>query len=144
MNADPKPSLFVVDDEPDQLLLVELAAHRSNAFGEVKAVVDSHLAYHELLERARLGQPFPDIILIDWKMPRMHGADLATALAAHEQLQGVPVIALSNSDSEVDRVRALECGCRAYYQKPASFAQLIRILQHLRETHCPTTPATSS
>ncbi|HEU5079781.1 MAG TPA: response regulator [Opitutaceae bacterium] len=134
--SDPRPYLYVLDDEPDQAMLVGLAAQRSGEFADVRTAIDSQLAYHHLLEVADDPEHRPSLIMIDWKMPRMHGADFAAALQEHPELRNIPVIVMSNSGDEADRTLALECGCKALYQKPSAFAELVDLLIQIRRQYC--------
>jgi len=136
MNLDHKPTLYIVDDEPDQLLLLRRAAERCGEFGETRTTVNSHLAYQELLESTEGGQPPPALVITDWKMPSLTGAELACALRAHPVLKHVPVIALSSSYQDADQVDALACGCKAFFRKPACFSQLTALLREISLTYC--------
>lgn len=141
---DHKPFLYLVDDAPDQVFLIELAAQRTAEFGLIRTAIDSQLAYHHLLEVAANPLSRPNLIITDWKMPRMTGAELACALRAHPELRGIPLVALSTSNADADRAAALECGCVAFYQKPTHFADLIGLLRELRQKYCSTAPAATA
>lgn len=135
MSSEFRPILYLVDDESDQLLLMTRAADCSGEFGEIRSAVDAHLAYQELLEMAESSRPPPALVVTDWKMPDLSGAELACALRAHPALNEIPVIVLSGSSSEADRAEALACGCRAFFQKPDDFSELIDLLREIGRTH---------
>ena len=137
MNFEHKPFLYIVDDAPDQAFLMELAAQRTDEFGLIRTAIDAQLAYHHLLEVAANSRSRPNLLITDWKMPRMNGAELTCALKAHPDLCEIPVIALSTANSEFDRATALECGCAAFFQKPIQFADLITLLRQIRREYCP-------
>lgn len=142
MSPDFKPYLYILDDEPDQAFLIELAAQRTGEFADVRTAIDAQLAYHHLLEVAGDPEHCPSLLLIDWKMPRMHGSEIAVALQAHPQLCEIPIVVLSNSDFDEDRELALRSGCKALYQKPATLEELMDILRTIRREFC--SGATSS
>jgi len=135
MSSEPKPTLYLVDDESDQLFLLRRAAERSGEFGEIRTAVDSHLAYQELLDRAECGKPRPNLLITDWKMPRWTGAELACALRHHPQLKAIPVVALSSSYLKSDREEALACGCRAFVQKPYGFYRMVDLMKALAQEY---------
>ena len=137
MNPEQHPFLFIVDDEADQLDLMERAAKRTGRWATVHAVTDSQLAYHQLLEACNGVLRKPDLIIMDWKMPRMHGSELACALHAHPELRDIPLVVFSSSDYSTDRQMALETGCRAFHQKPARFKELVQLLSDLGDKYCP-------
>lgn len=132
-----KPFLYIVDDEPSQVFLMELAAHRSGEFGLVRTAIDSQLAYHHFLEVAQNPPSCPNLVVTDWKMPRMTGAELACALNAHPELREIPIVALSSSNYQSDREAALACGCVAFHQKPVQFAELVALFKQIRREYCP-------
>jgi DNA-binding response OmpR family regulator len=146
MSPDFEPYLYILDDEPDQAFLIELAAQRTGEFADVRTAIDAQLAYHHLLEIAGDPEHRPSLLLIDWKMPRMHGSEIAVALQAHPQLSEIPIVVLSNSDFEEDRALALRSGCKALYQKPATLEELMDILRTIRRQYCkePAGPAKSA
>jgi DNA-binding response OmpR family regulator len=70
-------------------------------------------------EGLRLGtsEPYPDIILLDLLMPKVHGIEVLRSLKADPATAHIPVLILSNSSREEDRVQALQMGAVGYYVK---------------------------
>lgn len=134
MNSESRPPIYLVDDEPDQLFLIKRASERTGEFGEIRTAVDSHLAYQELLDLAAHGQ-LPYLVVTDWKMPGLSGAELSCALREHPQLKHIVVVALSSSNTPEDRDAALACGCKAFYQKPTSFSRLTDVMRDIVRTY---------
>jgi CheY-like chemotaxis protein len=132
----PKPSLYIVDDEPDQVQLHALAAERCGEFGWVGTATEPQLAYDWLLEVANDPGQRPHLVVIDWKMRGMHGSVLAQALREHASLAEIPVVALSNSGDPRDRNLALKHGCRAFHEKPAGLEPLTDLFRELCAKHC--------
>ncbi len=135
MNSESRPPIYLVDDEPNQLFLIKRAAERTGEFGEIRTAIDSHLAYEELLELAVQGRRFPHLVITDWKMPGLSGAELACALREHPQLKDIAVVALSSSNTTEDRDAAMSCGCKAFYQKPLSFSRLTDLMREIVRTY---------
>ena len=67
----------------------------------------------------RLGtsQPYPDIILLDLLMPKVHGIEVLRRLKADPATAQIPVLILSNSSREEDKVQSLQMGAVGYYVK---------------------------
>jgi two-component system phosphate regulon response regulator PhoB len=77
----------------------------------------------------------PDLILLDWMLPGMSGADLVHRLRSEEITAGLPIIMLTARVEENDRVHGLELGADDYVTKPFSPRELIaRINAVLRRT----------
>ncbi len=70
----------------------------------------------------------PDLILMDMKMPVMDGFEASRKLKANPKTRHIPIIALTASVLEQDRIKILEL-CDEYISKPVEKKQVIRILK---------------
>jgi CheY-like chemotaxis protein len=68
------------------------------------------------------------LILLDLKMPKLDGFEVLKVLKATPRLQNIPIIVVSASNLEADRVRADLLGAASYITKPMDPAELIRLL----------------
>lgn len=81
----------------------------------------------------------PDLILLDIKLPDMHGHEVARRLREdiHSRLFNVPIIAISAGALRGDALNALAAGCDAYMSKPIKIRELRACvkdaLQHRRQ-----------
>ncbi len=74
----------------------------------------------ECREMARRMQP--DIILLDYNMPKMNGMDIAERIKSESETAHIPIIILTNEDISVEGVKALkEFGVNAYVHKGEDF-----------------------
>lgn len=77
----------------------------------------------------------PDLIVLDWMLPRVPGIEVCRRIKADAGLRDIPVIMLSARGEEADRVRGLETGADDYVVKPFSVVELIaRLRTQLRRT----------
>ena len=60
----------------------------------------------------------PDLILSDLLMPGISGYDVLKALKADEEMQHIPVVLITGSDAEEDKVKGYELGASGYITKP--------------------------
>ena len=67
----------------------------------------------------------PDMIILDWMMPKVSGIEVCRRLKMRPETRGIPVIMLSARAEEVDRVRGLETGADDYVVKPYSMVELM-------------------
>ena len=67
-----------------------------------------------------LDDKLPDLILLDWMLPGMSGAEWARRLKKEALYQEVPIILLTARGEEEDKVRGLEIGADDYMTKPFS------------------------
>jgi len=81
----------------------------------------------------------PDLIILDWMMPRLSGLETCRRLKSNKKNKNIPVLMLSARSEEVDRVRGLDIGADDYVVKPYAVAELMaRVKAHLRRTRAAT------
>lgn len=124
---DGQPHVLVVEDEVAQR---ELLSYNLQAEGfRISAAGDGEEALLTLAEDP------PDLIVLDWMLPRLSGIEVCRQIRARTETRGVPVIMLSARSEDVDKVRGLETGADDYMVKPYSVGELIaRIRAQLRRT----------
>jgi two-component system phosphate regulon response regulator PhoB len=71
----------------------------------------------------------PDMVLLDWMMPKMSGIELARRLRADQQTADIPIIMLTARDDEDHKVHGLEAGIDDYITKPFSPRELVARLK---------------
>jgi two-component system phosphate regulon response regulator PhoB len=103
-------SILVVDDEPGIRQMLRFAL--SNAGFDLDEAADAAQA----LERIKTDEPA--LILLDWMLPGLSGADLARKLKRDGRTQSIPIIMLTAKDEELDKVTGLDLGADDYVTKP--------------------------
>lgn len=70
-------------------------------------------------EGLRLGMtpPYPDVVLLDLLMPKVHGIEVLRRLKADAATVHIPVLILSNSSRDEDKVQARQMGAAGYHVK---------------------------
>jgi len=115
----------------DNLLNMELATDllEANDFTVYQATTAG--------EGIRLAQNFlPDLILLDFGLPDMHGLQAAQILKNCDATTRVPVIALTAHAMKGDEKIALSKGCNGYLTKPINTRTFVAtILQFLADTN---------
>jgi DNA-binding response OmpR family regulator len=71
-----------------------------------------------------------DVVVLDWRMPRLSGLDLLTRL--HRSGTGPPVLMLTARDTPADRIAGLDAGADDYLVKPFDFGELLARLRALQ------------
>jgi DNA-binding response OmpR family regulator len=129
-----KPSIFVVEDDPDISRLVRL--HLENEGFPVRVYLNSTAVISDA-ERQR-----PALFVLDIMIPGRDGLELCRTIRQNLGLASVPVIFLTARSSESDRVMGLELGADDYIAKPFSPRELVaRVKAVLRRFERPLLPS---
>ncbi len=116
-NIGVKPTIFVVEDDPD---ISRLVRHHLEAGGfTVKVFPTGHTVISES-ERQR-----PSLYILDIMVPGKDGLELCRQIRETPVLASIPVIFLTAKSSEADRVLGLELGADDYIAKPFSPRELV-------------------
>lgn len=133
MNLGDLPLVLVIDDDPDQLDLVRVAAERAGGIRTMGA--ESGPEAMILLDARRaMRLPPPDLVLTDLRMPDMNGLQLMQAVRERPEMKDVPVFFLTSTAYNRDRVVAHLAGAEGFFQKPIHFAGLVAFMGALRAT----------
>ena len=119
-------TVLVVDDDPDirELVTWKLAqaGYATLAAGDGEAALDVVTA------GAIAGRPVPDLVLVDWMMPRITGIEVCRALRENPSTARIPIILLTAKAQESEIECGYEAGVDDYIVKPFSpRAMLVRI-----------------
>ena len=77
----------------------------------------------------------PDLVLLDWMLPRVSGIEVCRRLRSRAETRNVPIIMLTARGEESDRIRGLSTGADDYVVKPFSLPELMaRVRAILRRT----------
>lgn len=71
----------------------------------------------------------PDLILLDWMLPKAPGIEVCRQLRARQDTRNTPIVMLTARDEESDRIRGLDTGADDYISKPFSMVELLARLR---------------
>jgi DNA-binding response OmpR family regulator len=114
--------LIAEDDREIRELLVfrlQTAGYEVHAFNDGEQL----LAEAETL--------LPDLVILDWMMPRLNGLDTCVALRSKPQFQALPIMFLTAKRQEIDVDRGFSAGVDDYVVKPFSPRELVRRIEAL-------------
>jgi two-component system phosphate regulon response regulator PhoB len=109
-------TILVVEDEP---AIAELLAVNLEMDGNAVVRVESAEAAADYIN-----ERLPDLVLLDWMLPRQSGVDFARKLRGSTRTKNLPIIMLTAKGEEEDKLRGLETGADDYVTKPFSVREL--------------------
>jgi CheY-like chemotaxis protein len=133
MSTEPLEILLVEDNIGDVGLIKEL-------FSDAKVLIDLHIAEDgeeagQFLchEGKFLGSKNPDLIVLDWNLPRKDGSEVLKEIKENNNLKRIPVIVLTTSNAEKDISKAYEYHANAYLVKPIDFDKFMAVIKSIEE-----------
>ncbi len=115
------PRLLLVEDEA---ALAELLKYNLEREGYKVSVANDG---DEALVLA--AETTPDLVLLDWMLPKTPGIEVCRRLRARQETRNTPIVMLTARDEESDRVRGLDIGADDYISKPFSMGELLARLR---------------
>jgi len=110
------PKILIAEDEPD---IRDLVAFTLRFAGYEVATANNG---EEAVQMA--SREFPDLILMDVRMPRMTGYDACRVMKADPELKDIPIVFLSAKGQESEIKIGMDAGAEDYLLKPFAPDQL--------------------
>ena len=113
----PHVKILIIEDEPNQADLIQFNLEQDGY--EVYKAKDGEeglTTAHEIL---------PNLILLDWMIPKMSGPDVCRKIRKSQDIKETPIIMISAKSEEQDKVFGLDLGVDDYISKPYSIKELL-------------------
>ncbi len=129
--------ILLVDDNRMDVELAMDAFKEVRLANQIEIATNGQQALDYLLgigvyaDRARF--PYPDLILLDLKMPGMDGFDVLKKIKETPRIKRLPVVILTSSREEGDRALSYDTGANSYLVKPVSFAGFVEIVKQIQD-----------
>ena len=127
--------ILLVEDNPQDEMLVLRALRRAHVANRIDVVRDGQQALDYLFRNGdystREGPDLPTVVLLDISLPRLTGLEVLTRLRADPRTRLLPVVVLTSSDEDADRLASYECGANSFVRKPLAFAEFAETVARL-------------
>jgi CheY-like chemotaxis protein len=130
-------TVLYVEDSVDDFTLFELAARKCGTPFTLRRAADGEQAIAYLsgagVYAEREDHPFPDLVLLDLRMPGMDGFEVLRWIRDKPTTKSLPVVVLAGSSFRADVRRALELGANSYAVKPGKFEELQVLIDQIAD-----------
>ena len=127
--------ILLVEDNPHDLELTLRAVKKGNLANKVTAVRDGAEALDFIFGRGtHQGRDItngPRVIFLDLKLPKVDGIDVLRAVKADERTKKIPIVIITSSAEERDRVESYQLGANSYVVKPIEFDAFMKTIADL-------------
>jgi CheY-like chemotaxis protein len=127
MKSTCKAILLVEDDDVDAMT-VRRALKELHVVNPLVQVENGEAALNYLREP---GQILPCIILLDLNMPVMGGIEFLQVVKQDAALRRIPVVVLTTSEEQQDKVASFDLGVAGYIRKPVDYQQFVEAVRKI-------------
>src|SRR5262245_1874356 len=131
-----QPVILLAEDREDDILLVRKAFLSADMNCQLQVARDGEQAMlylsGEVKFHDRAEFPFPDLLLLDLKMPRVNGFEVLRWIRQHPKVRNLRVVVLTASDQIRDVNEAYRLGANSFLVKPLDFENFVETSKALR------------
>ena len=120
------PYVLLMEDNPLDVFLLKTAFELADVQVDLQVASDGVIGL-EALESARLEGHLPEVVILDYNMPRLNGAEVLARLRQDERLNGLRVVMLTTSRAHETQIRALQADDYLIKPEGVSGAQAIAL-----------------
>lgn len=126
-------SILLVEDNAKDEALTLRALRKGNILNKVTVAHDGAEALEILLGHDAAGNPpaLPQLVLLDLKLPKVDGLEVLHRIRANDRTRLLPVVILTTSTEERDRLQGYKLGANSYVRKPVDFVRFAEAVQQL-------------
>jgi len=128
-----KAVILIAEDDPDDQLILQDAFEESCSHCQLKFVGDGvELLDYLTVAAQQTDTGLPNLLLLDLNMPLKDGRQALGEIRANPALASLPVVIMTTSKSDDDRLDCLASGANDYLVKPSSYGALLNTVQSLQ------------
>jgi CheY-like chemotaxis protein len=128
-------SILLVEDNPQDEMLILRILNKSNFAKRIDVARDGQQALDYLFREGefanRAGRDEPTVVLLDIGLPRLSGLEVLARLRSDPRTRLVPIVMLTSSDDDRDRLQSYASGANSFVRKPLEFGALAETVGRL-------------
>lgn len=131
----PLRTILLVEDNPQDEMLTLRTLDRAKVANRIDVARDGQQALDYLFRAGdyagRDGPDLPAVVVLDIGLPRLSGLEVLARLRADPRTALLPVVILTSSDDERDRLSSYENGANSFVRKPVDFGEFAETVARL-------------
>ena len=128
--------IILVEDNPADVEMTLSALKDHNLANKVHVLKDGAEALSYIMNNVdcrpgHADEHRPKVILLDLKLPKIDGLEVLRRIRSDERTKSVPVVILTSSNEERDRIDGYSLGVNSYVVKPVDFAEFAKAVKEI-------------
>ena len=127
--------ILLVEDSPHDLELTMRALRKNHFANAITAVSDGEAALDFLFARGAFANRdidhHPKVVFLDLKLPKVDGIEVLRQVKMDERTKSIPIVIVTSSAEERDRVESYQLGVNSYVVKPIEFESFVKTISSL-------------
>ena len=128
--------IILVEDNPADVEMTLAALKERNLANKVQVLKDGAEALDYIMNNVdcrpgRADEHRPKVILLDLKLPKIDGLEVLKRIRSDKRTESVPVVILTSSNEERDRIESYQLGVNSYIVKPVNFDDFTRAVAEI-------------
>lgn len=123
-------TILLIEDDLVDTMTIRRAFKKLHSKNPIENVTDGERALIYLRDSTK---PRPGLILLDLNMPRMNGIEFLAEMKNDPALKAIPVVVLTTSQEETDRIGSFEKSISGYMIKPVDYPQFVQTMRVIRD-----------
>ena len=126
--------IMLVEDDPGDQKIIKMSL-KEQRIANVPVVASSAEEAIDYLEKNKIDcrEALPDLILLDLNMPGMGGKEFLRLIKADPELEAIPVVILTTSDSDKDILESFKLQAAGYVRKPVNITDFQEVMRTLTD-----------
>jgi CheY-like chemotaxis protein len=127
--------IILVEDNPCDIEITLDALQEYNIANRVKVLSDGEQAVNYIFRQGEFSDcgicEHPVLVLLDLNLPKINGIEILRKIRSNERTKLIPVVVLTSSRLDKDKIESYNLGVNAYIVKPVEFDNFAKVIAHI-------------